>query len=259
MSRLPVLFTAHGNPMNALGTTPFAARLRALGHRVAGARGDPLRLGPPRGDAALAHVGRAARGRSTTSTASRRRSTRCATPRPAPPTSPDGPRRSWPRRASRFASTPTPASTTARGRRSSSPAPPPTFPSPSSRCPPDRGSTSARRWGAPSRRFATKGSSSSGAATSSTTSARPTSREVDLPVPAWAAEFDDWVGGRIAAGDVDALAALAGAPSPRRAHPTLEHYAPVVACAAAAGGDTAAFPITGFEHASLSFRCVRWG
>jgi 4,5-DOPA dioxygenase extradiol len=42
-------------------------------------------------------------------------------------------------------------------------------------------------------------------------------------------------------------------------HPTLEHYAPVVVCAAAGGGDPATFPITGFEHASLSLRCVRWG
>lgn len=83
--------------------------------------------------------------------------------------------------------------------------------------------------------------------------------DVDLPVAPWAAEFDDWVAGRISAGDVDALASLAGAPNARRAHPTLEHSAPVVACAAAAGGDAAAFPVTGFEHASLSFRCVRWG
>ena len=83
--------------------------------------------------------------------------------------------------------------------------------------------------------------------------------EVDLPVAPWAAEFDEWVGGRIARGDLDALVSLAGAPNARRAHPTLEHYAPVVACAAAAGGDAAAFPITGFEHASLSLRSVRWG
>lgn len=82
---------------------------------------------------------------------------------------------------------------------------------------------------------------------------------VDLPVEPWAAEFDDWVAGRISAGDVDALVSLAGAPNARRAHPTLEHYAPVVVCAAAAGGDVAAFPVTGFEHASLSLRCVRWG
>lgn len=31
MSRLPVLFTAHGSPMNALGATPFAAKLKAWG------------------------------------------------------------------------------------------------------------------------------------------------------------------------------------------------------------------------------------
>jgi 4,5-DOPA dioxygenase extradiol len=82
---------------------------------------------------------------------------------------------------------------------------------------------------------------------------------VDLPVEPWAAEFDEWVAKRIAAGDVDALVSLAGAPNARLAHPTLEHYAPVVVCAAAGGGDPAAFPVTGFEHASLSLRCVRWG
>ena len=82
---------------------------------------------------------------------------------------------------------------------------------------------------------------------------------VDLPVDAWAAEFDGWVAGRISAGDVDALASLAGAPDARRAHPTLEHYAPVVACAAARAGDPASFPVAGFEHANLSLRCVRWG
>ncbi len=82
---------------------------------------------------------------------------------------------------------------------------------------------------------------------------------VELPVEPWAAEFDGWVAERILAGDVDALVSLDGAPSARRAHPSLEHYAPVVVCAAAAGGDAASFPVTGFEHASLSLRSVRWG
>lgn len=83
--------------------------------------------------------------------------------------------------------------------------------------------------------------------------------DVDLPVDPWAAEFDAWVAGRISGGDVDALASLSGAPDARRAHPTPEHYAPAVVCAAAAGGDAAIFPVTGFEHANLSLRCVRWG
>ena len=82
---------------------------------------------------------------------------------------------------------------------------------------------------------------------------------VDLPADSWAAALDEWVAERISAGDLDALASLAGAPNARRAHPTLEHYAPVVACAAAAGDDAASFPVTGFEHANLSLRCVRWG
>jgi 4,5-DOPA dioxygenase extradiol len=82
---------------------------------------------------------------------------------------------------------------------------------------------------------------------------------VDLPVEAWAAEFDAWVATRISDGDVASLASFEGAPNARRAHPTLEHYAPVVVCAAAGAPDRAAFPVTGFEHASLSLRCVRWG
>ena len=81
---------------------------------------------------------------------------------------------------------------------------------------------------------------------------------VDLPVVPWAADFDEWVAKRIAADDVDALASLAGAPNARRAHPTLEHYAPVAVCAAAGAGGAVSFPVTGFEHASLSLRSVRW-
>ena len=82
--------------------------------------------------------------------------------------------------------------------------------------------------------------------------------EVDLPVVPWAAEFDEWVAGRMSAGDLGALASLAGAPHARRAHPTLEHYAPVVVCAAAGADDPVTYPVTGFEHASLSLRCVAW-
>lgn len=79
-----------------------------------------------------------------------------------------------------------------------------------------------------------------------------------LPVEPWAAAFDGWVADRLRAWDVAALATFAGAPEPRRAHPTLEHYAPLlVACGAAGTAPQVTFPFEGFEHATLSLRCVR--
>ena len=81
----------------------------------------------------------------------------------------------------------------------------------------------------------------------------------DLPVAQWAAEFDAWVKASLLAWDLDALAVpwdrgLAG----RHAHPTLEHYAPLLVCCGAAGPRPAvSFPFEGFEHGTISMRCVR--
>jgi 4,5-DOPA dioxygenase extradiol len=64
--------------------------------------------------------------------------------------------------------------------------------------------------------------------------------------PAWASEFDAWVAEALARGDLDALAdAEAKSPAFRRAHPREEHFAPVIAAAAAAAGDKVTFPSTG--------------
>jgi 4,5-DOPA dioxygenase extradiol len=68
-------------------------------------------------------------------------------------------------------------------------------------------------------------------------------------VPAWAREFDQWVGDALLRFDVDALKNFRRrAPSAAQALPTWEHYAPLLVCAGAVGDAVPAvtFPITGF-------------
>jgi 4,5-DOPA dioxygenase extradiol len=79
------------------------------------------------------------------------------------------------------------------------------------------------------------------------------------PVQEWARDFDAWVRDRLDSGDVAALADfVARGPQARRAHPTLEHYAPLLVCCGAAGEQpVVSYPYEGFEHATLSLRCVR--
>jgi 4,5-DOPA dioxygenase extradiol len=46
-------------------------------------------------------------------------------------------------------------------------------------------------------------------------------------------------------------------PDGRRAHPTAEHWLPILyAFGASDAGDAASFPVTGFDLGSLSMRCV---
>ncbi len=82
-----------------------------------------------------------------------------------------------------------------------------------------------------------------------------------LPVAGWAEEFDDWVEERLLAWDLDALADPdTRSPGFLRAHPSPEHYTPLlVTCGAAGARPEVTFPYEGFEHASLSLRCVRMG
>jgi 4,5-DOPA dioxygenase extradiol len=82
------------------------------------------------------------------------------------------------------------------------------------------------------------------------------------PPPSWAAEFDAWAAEVLSRGDLDALAEYARkAPAARRAHPTREHFVPllVVAGAGFERGGRATFPVTGFEAGSISRRCVQVG
>jgi 4,5-DOPA dioxygenase extradiol len=63
--------------------------------------------------------------------------------------------------------------------------------------------------------------------------------------PAFVGEFDAWAAEAIARRDVDALANFeAVAPAARLAHPTTEHYLPLLVAMGAADGATS-FPITG--------------
>ena len=59
--------------------------------------------------------------------------------------------------------------------------------------------------------------------------------------------------------DTDALAGLIESPAGRKAHPTPEHFLPLLYAAGAAGDDPMAFPITGFDLGSLSMRAVIFG
>jgi len=83
----------------------------------------------------------------------------------------------------------------------------------------------------------------------------------EAPVPEWAGAFDAWVRDRLLARDSAALAApWEAGPSGRLAHPTLEHYAPLlVCCGAADGAAEAVFPYEAFEHGTVGMRCVAMG
>ncbi|MBX3464511.1 MAG: dioxygenase [Planctomycetes bacterium] len=80
--------------------------------------------------------------------------------------------------------------------------------------------------------------------------------------PDWAVEFEGWLRDRLLAASIDDLVAFRErAPALRRAHPTDEHFLPLlVALGAAAGhGGAVTFPIEGWEYGSLSRLAVRWG
>ncbi|MEZ4265284.1 MAG: class III extradiol ring-cleavage dioxygenase [Myxococcota bacterium] len=82
------------------------------------------------------------------------------------------------------------------------------------------------------------------------------------PQPAWAGDFDRWCADVLTRWDLDALAhARERAPEFQTAHPTDEHFRPLVIVAGAAGEETPEilFPITGFEFGSISRRAVQFG
>ncbi len=80
----------------------------------------------------------------------------------------------------------------------------------------------------------------------------------DAPVVAWASEFDAWATEALRRRDVDALLDWERrAPAARTNHPTVEHLVPLLlAVAASFDDDVVRFPVTGFEHGSLSRRSV---
>lgn len=81
-------------------------------------------------------------------------------------------------------------------------------------------------------------------------------------VEPWAKEFDQWAVEKLETFDLEALARYQSqAPGARLAHPTDDHYTPLLAAAAAAGvagKPQIRYPHTGFEYGTLSMRCVEF-
>jgi 4,5-DOPA dioxygenase extradiol len=80
--------------------------------------------------------------------------------------------------------------------------------------------------------------------------------------PDWATQFEGWLRDRLQHGAVDDLLAYKErAPDVQLAHPTVDHFLPLLVAAGAASvrGGEVTFPITGFEFGSLSRLAVRWG
>ncbi|ACL64341.1 Extradiol ring-cleavage dioxygenase class III protein subunit B [Anaeromyxobacter dehalogenans 2CP-1] len=84
-------------------------------------------------------------------------------------------------------------------------------------------------------------------------------RRGDATTPAWAARFDADAAAALERGDARWLVEALGTPDGRRAHPTPEHYLPLLYAAGAAGADPVRFPITGFDMGSLSMRAALFG
>jgi 4,5-DOPA dioxygenase extradiol len=77
--------------------------------------------------------------------------------------------------------------------------------------------------------------------------------------PGWARRFDAAIAAALEAGDDDALLAALETEDGRRAHPTPEHFLPLLYCAGAADAeDRVSFPVDGFDLASVSMRTVLW-
>jgi 4,5-DOPA dioxygenase extradiol len=79
----------------------------------------------------------------------------------------------------------------------------------------------------------------------------------DLELPGWAASFDADVEGALLQHDEKFLTEVVASAAGRMAHPTLDHYLPLLyTLGAAEGRGGVSFPITGFDLGSLSMRSV---
>jgi 4,5-DOPA dioxygenase extradiol len=79
------------------------------------------------------------------------------------------------------------------------------------------------------------------------------------PAPPWAVDFDAWCADTLSRWDLDTLADYRRrSPALDVAHPTEEHFLPILFAAGAASTSRpeVSFPITGFEHRSMSRRSV---
>lgn len=84
----------------------------------------------------------------------------------------------------------------------------------------------------------------------------------DAPPFPWTVEFDSQVKNAIETRDVASLAAPEswGKPLASLAHPTLEHYVPLLYCLGSTDEhDAVSYPYEGFEYGSLSMRMVLFG
>lgn len=82
----------------------------------------------------------------------------------------------------------------------------------------------------------------------------------DTRTPDWAARVDAEIAAATARHDTAALAALLGTPAGRLAHPSPDHYLPLLYVAGAAAGDDAvSYPVEGWDLGSLSMRAIGYG
>lgn len=82
-------------------------------------------------------------------------------------------------------------------------------------------------------------------------------RRGDASTPDWATRFDADAARALAARDEAWLVSALETADGRRAHPTAEHWLPILYAVGAAGEeDAVSFPLTGFDLGSLSMRCV---
>ncbi len=82
------------------------------------------------------------------------------------------------------------------------------------------------------------------------------------PPETWATEFDDWVAGVLQRKDYDALVDYRRrAPAVEMAHPTPEHFLPILVAAGAASVDSSESRTIceGFEYGNISRRSVQFG
>ncbi|MEM6930137.1 MAG: 4,5-DOPA dioxygenase extradiol [Myxococcota bacterium] len=84
-------------------------------------------------------------------------------------------------------------------------------------------------------------------------------RSGNRDTPPWAAAFDTDVAQMLEQRDAAALIEAGSHPAFRDAHPTAEHWLPVLYAAGAAEGDAqVSFPIADFDWGSISMRAVRF-
>jgi 4,5-DOPA dioxygenase extradiol len=85
-------------------------------------------------------------------------------------------------------------------------------------------------------------------------------RRGDPQTPAWASDFDLAAARALAGRDARWLEEALATDGGRRAHPTAEHWLPILyAFGASDASDAVSFPVTGFDLGSLSMRCVLLG